>query len=166
MTLEPQAWLLWQARGGRSKLMAASSSTGLSRAPATRAVLISFDMILCSHCLLLKPSNWGVYSRYFSVLLSPSQRSCSNSTALTRALRAPGSLNATCLCHLPLHNYPFQAVTLLGLWAWLLPPFLQCPSDTEVGTLRLSPKAVHSHRRMRTGLGNRDDPHPCAFGAI
>lgn len=63
MTLEPQALLLGQARGCRSELRAASSGTGLSRAPANQqAMLTSFDVNLCGPCLLSNPSNWGVYS--------------------------------------------------------------------------------------------------------
>ena len=166
-TSEPQAWLLGRAGGCCSKLMAASSSTSLSRAPATWATLISFNVISCSPYLLLKPLNLGVYSCYFSALFSPSQCSCSNSTAVTYALHGQRSLNATSLCHLPHHNYPFPgSVTLLDLWGQLLPPSLRCPGDTEVGTLHLSPKAVPNHHRMRMGLGNREDPHLCAFSTI
>lgn len=104
-----------------------------------------------------------VYSCCFSALFSPSQRSCSNSTALTHALHRQGSLNATCLWHLPHHNYPFPgSVMLPSLWGWLLTPSLRCLQDTEASTLHLSPKTVPSHHRMGTGLGNRDHLHLCS----
>lgn len=142
--------------------MVASSSAGVSKAPATRATLISFHVILCSPCLLLKPLNQDVFSCYFSALFSPSQCSCTNPTARTHALHGQGPLNAALLCHLPHHNYPFSgSVMLLDLQGRLLPPSLQCLRDTEVGTLHLSPRAVPSCRRMRMGLGNRWSPSLC-----
>lgn len=171
-TLELPAWPLGQARGCHSKLVVASSGTGLGRAPATWATLISFHVISCNSCLLLKPSNWGVYSCYFSALFSPSQHSCSDST-VPYPCHARARLPE---CHLLVPPSPSQEgdgdkpfpefVMLPSLRGRPHPPSLRCPGDTEVSTLCLSPKAVPNRCRRRTGLENRDDPHLCAFGTI
>lgn len=155
-TLEPPAGLLGRAEGCHSELTAASSSTGLSRAPATRPMLISCNVTSCSPCLLLKPSNQGVYSHCFSAPFSTSQHRGSNSTALSHAWHGQGSLNATSFCHPSHHNYPFAgSVMLLGLRG-------SCslrPCDA-LGTPRMAPSTStpKQHPLAMTGLGNGDDP--------